>query len=208
MLSRFQRLRGKQVLFVTGTDEHGQKIQRSAEAAGRDPQQHCDQVVAQFQALWKLLDIRFDRFIRTTDPRHAAIVNEFYQRLWNQGDIYLGQQQGWYCVACEEYKEEREILDHHRCPIHTTVEVEWRDESNYFFRLSKYQQQLEQLYTDKPDFIQPASRRNEVTSFVSQGLQDFSISRINVSWEFRFHLIQSIRSTFGLKPYSATSQHY
>ncbi|MBF2029371.1 MAG: methionine--tRNA ligase [Oscillatoriales cyanobacterium C42_A2020_001] len=182
VVARFQRLRGRAVLFVTGTDEHGQKIQRSAEAAHRDPQEHCDQIVAQFKALWNLLDIQCDRFIRTTDPRHEKIVNEFYQRVWDQGDIYLGQQKGWYCVACEEFKEERELLENHRCPIHTTIEAEWRDEENYFFRLSKYQEQLEQLYAAKPGFIQPETRRNEVISFVSQGLQDFSISRVNVSW--------------------------
>lgn len=182
VLSRFQRLRGKAVLLITGTDEHGQKIERSAQSAGRDPQAHCDLIVAQFRALWEVLGIRFDRFIRTTDPRHEAIVHQFYERVWQQGDIYLGQQQGWYCVACEEFKEERELLDDHHCPIHTTVAAEWRDESNYFFRLSKYQSQLEQLYAEQPQFIQPDSRRNEVISFVSQGLQDFSISRINVSW--------------------------
>lgn len=182
VLARFYRLRGRSVLFVTGTDEHGQKIQRSAEAAGLDPQVHCDRIVEQFQALWQRFNIQFDRFIRTTDPRHDKIVNEFYQRVWDRGDIYLGQQQGWYCVACEEFKEERDLLDQHRCPIHTTIEAEWRDEANYFFRLSKYQSQLEQLYAEKPNFIQPETRRNEVISFVSQGLQDFSISRVNVSW--------------------------
>lgn len=182
VLARFHRLKGESVLFVTGTDEHGQKIQRSAESAGYAPQEHCDRIVAQFKSLWELLHIQFDRFIRTTDPRHEAIVNEFYQRVWDQGDIYLGQQKGWYCVACEEFKEERDLLDQHRCPIHTTIEAEWRDEANYFFRLSKYQAKLEQLYADNPDFIQPETRRNEVLSFVGQGLQDFSISRINVSW--------------------------
>ncbi len=182
VLARFQRLRGNSVLFITGTDEHGQKIQRTAEGLGRAPQDHCDQIVAEFQALWNLLDIRFDRFIRTTDPRHEVIVKEFFQRVWDQGDIYLSQQTGWYCVACEEFKEERELLEHHRCAIHPTIEAEWRDEQNYFFRLSKYQDQLEQLYRDRPDFIQPDTRRNEVTRFVSQGLQDFSISRINLDW--------------------------
>lgn len=182
VLSRLHRLRGCSVLFVTGTDEHGQKIQRSAEAAGRDPQSHCDQIVEQFQSLWQLLGIRCDRFIRTTDPRHESIVKEFFQRVWDRGDIYLGQQKGWYCIACEEFKEERDLLEEHRCPIHTNTTAEWRDEANYFFRLSAYQERLEQLYADRPEFIQPESRRNEVLSFVSQGLQDFSISRVNVSW--------------------------
>lgn len=182
VLARFFRLRGYNTLFVTGTDEHGQKIQRSAESAGRDPQEHCDQIVAQFKALWELLNIQFDRFIRTTDPRHEKIVKEFYQRVWDQGDIYTGQQTGWYCVACEEFKEERELIENHHCSIHTNLAAEWRDEANYFFRLSKYQDKLEQLYAERPDFIQPETRRNEVMSFVSQGLQDFSISRVNVSW--------------------------
>ncbi len=182
VLARFQRLRGRDVLLVTGTDEHGQKIQRAAEAAGYSPQEHCDRVVAGFQDLWDRLNIRYDRFIRTTDPRHSAIVREFFQRVWDQGDIYTNQQQGWYCVACEEFKEERELLEGNRCAIHTNQVVEWRDEPNYFFRLSRYQSALEDLYATQPDFIQPEIRRNEVLSFVSQGLKDFSISRVNVQW--------------------------
>jgi methionyl-tRNA synthetase len=184
VISRFQRLQGKSVLMVTGTDEHGQKIQRTAEAAGRSPQEHCDQFAASFQSLWELLNIECDRFIRTTDPRHAVVVREFFQRVWDKGDIYLGQQKGWYCVSCEEFKEERELVEGHRCAIHTNKEAEWRDEENYFFRLSKYQSALENLYQSQPDFIQPDSRRNEVLSFVSQGLQDFSISRVNMDWGF------------------------
>jgi methionyl-tRNA synthetase len=178
-LSRFHRSLGESVLFVTGTDEHGQKIRRTAESLGRSPKEHSDEIVSAFSALWQELNIRYDRFIRTTDPRHEAIVQEFFQRVWDQGDIYLGQQKGWYCVSCEEFKEERELLDDKYCPIHTTKQVEWRDEQNYFFRLSKYQAQLEALYQEQPDFIQPETRRNEVLSFVSQGLRDFSISRLN-----------------------------
>lgn len=183
--ARFYRLQGQPVLFITGTDEHGQKIQRTAEALGRSPQEHCDQIVAGFERLWQTLDIHYDRFIRTTDPRHERVVRDFFQRCFDRGDIYLGQQQGWYCVACEEYKEERDLLDGHRCAIHTNREAEWRDEQNYFFRLSAYQEKLEALYRNRPDFIQPEIRRNEVLSFVSQGLQDFSISRVNLDWGFR-----------------------
>ena len=184
-IARFQRLRGKSVLLITGTDEHGQNIQRTAEGRGLQPQEHCDQIAASFKALWEQYDIRYDRFIRTTDPRHEAIVNEFFQRVWDQGDIYLGRQQGWYCLSCEEFKEERDLLDDHRCSIHTNRVAEWRNEENYFFRLSKYQSQLEALYAERPDFIQPEVRRNEVLSFVSQGLQDFSISRVNLDWGIR-----------------------
>jgi len=183
-LARFYRLRGQPTLFITGTDEHGQKIQRTAEELHIPPQEHCDRIVTEFQSLWQQLNIKYDRFSRTTDVRHQAIVNEFFQLVFKTGDIYLSQQQGWYCVACEEFKEERELLADHHCPTHTNVTCEWRDEANYFFRLSKYQAKLEQLYRDRPKFIQPESRRNEVLGFVAQGLTDFSISRINLSWGF------------------------
>lgn len=184
VVARFYRLMNHPVLMITGTDEHGQKIQRTAEERGVSPQAHCDEFAAGFERLWGLLNISCDRFIRTTAPRHNVIVNEFFQRLWDQGDIYKGQQQGWYCVSCEEFKEERDLLPNQHCAIHTNKPVEWRDESNYFFKLSKYQDQLEQLYASQPDFIQPEARRNEVLGFVKQGLQDFSISRINLDWGF------------------------
>jgi len=183
-VARFERLRGKAVLMITGTDEHGQKIQRTAESNGLQPQEHCDKIAAGFDILWQKLNIQYDRFSRTTSPRHEAIVKEFFGRVWDKGDIYLGQQKGWYCVSCEEFKEERELLEGHRCSIHPNKEAEWRDEQNYFFALSKYQSQLEALYQDRSDFIQPESRRNEVLSFVAQGLQDFSISRVNLDWGF------------------------
>jgi methionyl-tRNA synthetase len=184
VVARFQRLLGNRVLMITGTDEHGQKIQRTAASSGKEPQQFCDEIVPSFVNLWQLLNIQYDRFSRTTAVNHQAIVKEFFQRVWDHGDIYQGQQQGWYCVSCEEFKEERELLEGKRCPIHTTKEVEWRDEQNYFFRLSKYQTRLEEFYQSRPDFIQPASRRNEVLNFVNQGLQDFSISRVNLDWGF------------------------
>ena len=184
VIARWQRLCGNGVLFITGTDEHGQKIQRTAESKGLDPQKHCDRIVSSFVELWDKLNIQYDRFSRTTAPKHEGIVQELFQRVWAKGDIYLAQQQGWYCVACEEFKEKRELLEDGCCPIHTNREAEWRDEENYFFRLSKYQQALETLYEEKPEFIQPPARRNEVLNFVKQGLQDFSISRLNVSWGF------------------------
>ncbi|MCM0589561.1 MAG: methionine--tRNA ligase [Gloeotrichia echinulata IR180] len=184
VVARFHRLLGHRVLLITGTDEHGQKIQRTAEAALKAPQEFCDEIVPKFASLWQLLNIQYDRFSRTTAPRHQAIVEEFFLRVWESGDIYQGQQQGWYCVSCEEFKEERELLEGKRCPIHINKEVEWRDEQNYFFRLSKYQTQLQEFYQSQPDFILPESRRNEVISFVNQGLQDFSISRVNLDWGF------------------------
>jgi methionyl-tRNA synthetase len=184
VIARWHRLCGDDVLFVTGTDEHGQKIQRTAEESGVDPQEHCDRISSNFLLLWDKLNIQFDRFSRTTAKNHQVIVKDFFQRVWEENDIYLDQQQGWYCVACEEFKEKRELLEDGCCPIHTNLKAEWRDEQNYFFRLSRYQQPLEEFYQCHPDFIQPETRRNEVLNFVKQGLQDFSISRINVSWGF------------------------
>lgn len=183
-IARFQRLQGKSVLLITGVDEHGQKIQRTAEEKGLDPQTFCDGIVPSFTSLWDKLNIQYDRFSRTNSPRHQPIVKEFFQRVWEQGDIYLDQQQGWYCVSCEEFKEKRDLLEDGCCPLHPNKQAEWRDEENYFFKLSKYQQQLETLYQENPEFIQPETRRNEVLSFVSQGLKDFSISRVNLDWGF------------------------
>lgn len=185
VVARFQRLQGLSVLLITGTDEHGQKIERTARERGVPPQEHCDRIAGKFVELWQKLDIIQDRrFSRTTAKPHEAIVREFFGRVWDKGDIYMGQQKGWYCVACEEFKEERELLADNRCPLHPNLAAEWRDEKNYFFRLSKYQPQLEALYQERPDFIQPESRRNEVLNFVGRGLQDFSISRVNLDWGF------------------------
>jgi methionyl-tRNA synthetase len=184
VMARFQRLTGRSVLLITGTDEHGQKIQRTAESKGIEPQEFSNQMSAGFVSLWELLNIQYDRFIRTTNPNHEKIVKEFFGRLWESGDIYLGQQKGWYCVSCEEFKEERELLEGNHCPIHSNKQVEWRDEENYFFKLSKYQSQLEELYQFRPDFLQPESRRNEILNFIKGGLQDFSISRVNLEWGF------------------------
>ena len=179
-LARFQRLRGEQVLFITGCDEHGQKIQRTAEAAGLSPQAHCDAVSAQYRELWQRWQISNDRLIRTTDPRHRRIVEQFFARVEAAGDIVEGRQQGWYCVACEEFKDDPHEAQDPECSTHRRP-LEWRDELNLFFRLSRYQQQIEALIST-PGFIQPASRRNEVENFVRQGLRDFSISRVNLPW--------------------------
>ena len=179
-LARFQRLKGERVLFISGCDEHGQKIQRTAEAAGVSPQAHCDAVSEQYRQLWEHWQISNDRLIRTTDPRHRRIVEQFFARVEANGDIVEGRQQGWYCVACEEFKDEPHEAQDPECSTHRRP-LEWRDEVNLFFRLSRYQQQIEQLIS-QPGFIQPASRRNEVENFVRQGLRDFSISRVNLPW--------------------------
>jgi methionyl-tRNA synthetase len=184
VVARFYRLQGYQTLFVTGTDEHGQKIERMAQRLGRSPQEHADLIATGFVDLWEKLEIYYDRFSRTTAPQHGAIVQEFFRRVWEKGDIYLGQQQGWYCVECEEFKEERELLENHHCNIHINRPAEWRDEQNYFFRLSSYQDKLLAHFQQYPHFIQPETRRNEVLAFLQRGLQDFSISRVNLDWGF------------------------
>jgi methionyl-tRNA synthetase len=179
-IARYHRLRGDAVVFITGCDEHGLKIQRTAEAAGLSPQQHCDTVSDSFRDLWQRWQISNDRFIRTTDPRHKLIVEQFFARVEAKGDVLEGRQQGWYCVACEEFKDEAPEARSPQCPIHQRS-LEWRDEVNLFFRLSRYQQQIEALVQSE-NFIQPPSRRREVQNFVAQGLRDFSISRIGLPW--------------------------
>lgn len=179
-LARFQRMEGHQVLFITGVDEHGQKIQRTAEALNLSPQQHCDQITTQYRDLWSRCSITTDRFIRTTDKRHRTLVDTFFERVMHSGDVYLGRQQGWYCVGCEEYKDDPIEANSPICPIHNK-QLEWRDEENLFFRLSRYQSQIEELVSHE-EFISPESRRNEIQNFVNKGLRDFSISRVNMSW--------------------------
>ena len=179
-IARYRRLKGESVLFITGCDEHGQKIQRTAEAAGQSPQAHCDAISAEYRALWARWQISNDRFIRTTDPRHRQIVEQFFARVEANGDISEGRQQGWYCVACEEFKDDPRDAQDPECPVHRRP-LEWRDEVNLFFRLSRYQQAIEALIRT-PGFIAPESRRREVENFVAQGLRDFSISRVNLPW--------------------------
>ncbi|BFI28150.1 methionyl-tRNA synthetase [Marchantia polymorpha subsp. ruderalis] len=180
-LARFQRLQGRRVVFITGTDEHGEKIATAAAAQGREPKDHCDVVAAEYQSLWKELGIDYDRFIRTTEANHEKIVDEFYRRVLDKGDIYRAQYEGLYCVNCEEYKDEKELMEDNCCPIHRKPCAE-RKEDNYFFALSKYQQAIDDLLTSNPNFVRPSFRLNEVQGWVNDGLRDFSISRAAVEW--------------------------
>jgi methionyl-tRNA synthetase len=178
-LARFMRLDGRTVKFLTGTDEHGQKVERSAQALGLTPQQFADQVSGAFREMDRLLDISNDDYIRTTEDRHIRGVQALWRELERRGEIYLGRFAGWYCVRDEAFYDESELVEG-KAP--TGAEVEWYEEDNYFFRLSAWQDRLLALYESKPDVIAPASRRNEVVSFVKAGLKDLSVSRTSFSW--------------------------
>lgn len=177
VICRFQRLQGKEVVFNTGTDEHGQKIFQKAVEAGLDPQTYCDQYAAKFSDLKKMLNLSYTHFIRTTDADHIAAAQEFWLRCQANGDIYKKQYQIKYCVGCELEKTDSELVDGH-CPLHPNLELEVIEEENYFFTFSKYQEALLKLYQEKPDFVRPSGKQKEIASFVAQGLQDFSISRL------------------------------
>ncbi|KAK8959194.1 hypothetical protein KSP40_PGU020812 [Platanthera guangdongensis] len=176
-----QRLLGKNVIFITGTDEHGEKIATAAEANGRNPKEHCDAVSEAYKMLWKELDVAYDKFIRTTDPRHEGIVEEFYSRVFSNGDIYRADYEGLYCINCEEYKDEKELLENNCCPMHLKP-CALRKEDNYFFALSKYQKLLEEHLMNNSNFVKPTFRLNEVQGWIKSGLKDFSISRSSVEW--------------------------
>ncbi|KAK7310422.1 hypothetical protein RJT34_07939 [Clitoria ternatea] len=180
-IARFQRLLGRKVIFITGTDEHGEKIATAAMSQGSAPHDHCNLISQAYKTLWKDLDISYDKFIRTTDSKHEAIVKEFYSRVLAKGDIYRADYEGLYCVNCEEYKDEKELLENNCCPVHLKTCVS-RKEDNYFFALSKYQKSLEETLNKNPNFVQPSFRLNEVQGWVKSGLRDFSISRASVDW--------------------------
>ncbi|MGH2674999.1 MAG: methionine--tRNA ligase [Actinomycetota bacterium] len=181
-VARFHRLRGEEVFFLTGTDEHGKKVPQSARDQGLDPQAFVDQMEPRWREVWERLDISYDDYIRTTEPRHEAAVARLLQAVHDNGreDIYLGTYEGLYCVSCEAYYTEDELVDG-MCPIHHTP-VEAMAEENYFFRLSAYQDRLLQHYEANPGAVEPEVRRNEVLSLIKGGLRDFSISRTSFAW--------------------------
>lgn len=180
-LARYHRLCGEKVLFVTGTDEHGQKIQKKADLAGKSPLEFVTPIVDFIRdPLWKRLGISYDDFIRTTENRHHQVVQAIFQRLMDSGDIYKGLYEGWYCLPCEAYWTESKLVDGN-CPDCGRPVERVRQES-YFFRLSRYQDQLRQYIVDHLEFIQPTSRRNEMLNFIDAGLEDVSVSRTGVSW--------------------------
>ena len=179
-VARFQRLAGKDVFFLTGSDEHGQKIQRKAAEVGQSPIQYVDHIVASFQMLWEKLGISNDDFIRTTEKRHHEVVQAIFQKIYDQGDIYKAAYEGWYCTPCETFWLERQLTDGN-CPD-CGRPVEMVQEESYFFRMSKYQDRLLKHIEDHPEFIQPVSRRNEMINFIKQGLEDLCVSRTTFDW--------------------------
>ncbi|MCU1382660.1 MAG: metG [Acidobacteria bacterium] len=181
VIARYKRLCGFETRFLMGNDEHSQNVFKKASEAGLDPLAYCDQMEREFRTTWSHLDVSFDDFIRTTEPRHKAGVTEIAKRLWEAGDIYEGVYEGWYCVSCEEFKQEKDLVNGN-CPLHPTLKPEWIREKNYFFRLSKYQQPLLDHFAAHPEFLQPDVRRNEILSLIKGGLIDISVSRAGQSW--------------------------
>ena len=179
--ARFKKLEGYDTYFLTGTDEHGQKIERKAEAKGVTPQAYVDEIVAGIKDLWKLMDVDYNDFIRTSDERHVKAVQKIFRQLYEQGDIYKGSYEGWYCTPCESFFTELQLKDGN-CPD-CGRPVEKTCEEAYFFKLSKYQDWLIQYIEEHPDFIQPASRKNEmINNFLKPGLQDLCVSRTSIQW--------------------------
>jgi len=180
-IARYKRLRGYDVMFLTGTDEHGQKIQRKAAEKGVTPKEYVDNIVAGIKELWKLMKITNDKFIRTTDKEHEQIVQKIFKKLYEQGDIYKSEYEGWYCTPCESFWTETQLVDG-KCPDCGT-KVELTKEESYFFRLSKYQDRLIKYIEEHPDFIQPTSRQNEMlNNFLRPGLEDLCVSRTTFNW--------------------------
>ncbi|HHY38486.1 MAG TPA: methionine--tRNA ligase [Clostridia bacterium] len=181
-IARYKRFKGFDVRFLTGTDEHGQKIERRAKEAGKTPQQFVDEIVAGIKDLWSLLRISYDDFIRTTERRHIEVVQDVFEKILKKGDIYKSEYEGWYCVPCETFWLERQLEDG-KCPNPDCRRpVELVREESYFFKLSKYQDKLIRYIEENPDFIKPASRRNEMLNFCKSGLEDLCVSRTTFNW--------------------------
>ena len=180
VMARYKRMCGYDVMFLTGTDEHGQKIEEKAKAAGVTPKQYVDNVVSGIQALWKRMNISNDRFIRTTDDYHVEAIQKIFRALYERGDIYKGSYKGKYCTPCESFWTETQLVDG-KCPD-CGREVCDAEEEAYFFRLSKYADRLLKLYDDHPEFLTPESRVNEMRAFIRQGLQDLCVSRTSFTW--------------------------
>ena len=180
-IARYKRLKGYDVFYLTGSDEHGQKIEKKAHEAGVTPKEYVDEIVANAKDLWKSLNVSYDKFIRTTDEEHVKCVQKIFKRLYDQGDIYKGSYSGLYCTPCESFWTESQLVDG-KCPD-CGREVNLVSEEAYFLKLSKYQDRLIKFYEENPDFIQPESRKNEmINNFIKPGLEDLCVSRVSVKW--------------------------
>lgn len=182
-IARYRRLRGDRVRFCMGMDEHGQKVAQSAAAAGVEPQAQVDRIAARFEAAWRALGISNDRWVRTTDAHHKRGVKALVERIYDRSpdDLYEQTYEGWYCVGCELFKRENEIADG-RCVLHPTRELQWTEERNWFFRLSRYAEFLRAHFDAHPDFLLPDTRRNEILALIDGGLEDISVTRARLSW--------------------------
>ncbi len=181
VLARHMRQRGEDTFFLTGTDEHGEPVADVAEREGIPPRELADRNVVHFKEMVERVNASNDFFIRTSDPEHVAAVQRFMQDLYDRGHIYPGTYEGWYCPRGDGFMSEQEIVDGNKCPIHG-IELTWEKEDNYFFRLSAFQEQLEQLYAERPDFVMPSERFNEAAGFIRQGLEDVSCTRAQLRW--------------------------
>jgi methionyl-tRNA synthetase len=183
-IARYKKMRGFDTMFLTGSDEHGQKIERKAQEAGKETKEYVDQIVETFKELWDKLDIDYDYFIRTTEERHEKVVQKIFKKLYDKGDIYKGNYEGWYCTPCESFWTERQLEeenDEKVCPdCHRPVE--WVEEESYFFKMGKYEDRLLDHIKNHPEFIEPESRRNEMINFIENGLDDLSVSRTTFDW--------------------------
>jgi len=187
VLARWNKLQGRDVWFLTGTDEHGKKIEENAKSKGKKPKEFVDELSEKFKEAWKSLNIEPNRFIRTTDKDHEKLVQESIKKCNENGDIYKGEYEGYYCTNCEAYITEKDLIDG-KCPYHPGKKIEKLKEESYFFRLSKYQKFLLDLYKKNPEFILPKERRNEIINRVKEGLNDLSISRTSFNWGIPFPL--------------------
>jgi len=181
VLARHMRQRGEDVFFLTGTDEHGEPVAQAAEKLGITPRELGDRNAGRFRELAERLNVTNDFFIRTTDEEHMAKVAEVVQRIHDNGHVYAGTYEGWYCPRCADFKTESELEDGNRCPIHK-IELEIEKEDNWFFRLSSFQEPLEKLYAERTDFVTPQNRYNEALAFIKSGLRDLSLSRAHLKW--------------------------
>ncbi|MBM7558949.1 methionine--tRNA ligase [Marinitoga litoralis] len=184
IIARYKRMRGYDVFYLTGTDEHGQKILQAAKEKGIHPQELCDELSGKFKSLWKELKITNDYFVRTTDEQHMKTVQFFVQKMLENGDIYKGKYEGWYCVPCETYwtNDEIEEKDGKKVCPSCSREVNWVEEENYFFKLSKYNEPLKKFFEENPDFLEPEFRKNEMLKILESGLKDLSITRTTFDW--------------------------